>query len=80
MYLNWDLTLTMREIKSYSVDENSKKILKEIIKYLTYGSIIQNPYKLSLLEINLDEIITGIITDRNTFWNTIWSDEKFPKD
>lgn len=34
----------------------------------------------SFLQVNSKELIDGVMTDRNSFWQTIWAEDKFPKD
>ena len=56
-----------------------KKLYPNIVSNIIYGEKITDQQDVETIALHIEEAMRNTNLDRNYFWQSVWADDKFPK-
>lgn len=73
-----DLNLNVKYLHGSSPEE-LKKLYPDIVADIIYGGKVTDQDDVETIRLHITEAIRQANLDRSYFWQTVWADDKFPK-
>lgn len=73
-----DLSLNSKYLYFTQPDE-MKRLYPNIVSNIIYGGKITDQQDVDTISLHIEESMKNANLDRNFFWQTVWADDKFPK-
>ena len=73
-----DLALNCKYLYFTEPDE-LKKLYRNIVTNIIYGGKVTDQQDIETIDLHIQETIKNTNLDRTYFWQTVWADDRFPK-
>lgn len=62
-----------------STAEELKKLYANIVSNIVYGGKVTEERDIDIILLHINQTLKGTIIDKGSFWQSVWADDRFPK-